>query len=140
MRTPDGASQVAMPRRPSLARGSDYAELSRQVRQAGLMDRKPWRYAGRIALTVTLLAGGWAAFVVVGNSWWQLAVAVFLAVMFTQVGFIGHDAGHRQISASRRGSYILGLLLGNLGIGLSFGWRVSKHNRHHPHPNTHDAY
>jgi fatty acid desaturase len=103
------------------------------------MDRKPWRYAGRIALTVTLLAGGWAAFVVVGNSWWQLAVAVFLAVMFTQVGFIGHDAGHRQISGSRRGSYILGLLLGNLGIGLSFGWWVSKHNRHHAHPNTEDA-
>ena len=74
-----------------------------------------------------------------GNSWWQLALAVFLAVMFTQVGFLGHDAGHRQISASRRRSYILGILLGNLGVGLSFGWWVAKHNRHHANPNTEDA-
>jgi len=139
MSLPDGASQVTLPKPPSLSRGSDYAELSRQVRQAGLMDRRPWRYAGRITLTVALLAGGWTAFVLVGNSWWQLAVAVFLAVAFTQLGFLGHDAGHRQVCASRRGSYILGTLLGNLGIGLSFGWWVSKHNRHHAHPNTEDA-
>ena len=78
-------------------------------------------------------------FVLVGNSWWQLALAVFLAVMFTQVGFLGHDAGHRQICASRRLSYILGIALGNLGIGLSFGWWVAKHNRHHANPNTEGA-
>ena len=139
MSLPDGARQVTLPRPESVARGSDYAELSRQVRQAGLMDRRPWRYAGRITLTVALLAGGWTAFVLVGNSWWQLAVAVYLAVVFTQLGFLGHDAGHRQICASRRASYILGVLLGNLSIGLSFGWWVGKHNRHHAHPNTEDA-
>jgi fatty acid desaturase len=27
---------------------------------------------------------------------------------------------------------------GNLGIGLSYGWWVDKHNRHHAHPNTED--
>lgn len=139
MSLPNGASQFTLPKPPSLARGSDYAELSRQVRQAGLMERRPWRYAGRIALTVGLLAAGWTAFVLVGNSWWQLAVAVFLAVIFTQLGFLGHDAGHRQVSGSRRASYILGVLLGNLCVGLSFGWWVSKHNRHHAHPNTEDA-
>ena len=85
------------------------------------------------------LAAGWAVFVLVGDSWWQLAVAVFLAVMFTQAGFLGHDAGHRQISGSRRASYILGILVGNLSIGLSYGWWVSKHNRHHAHPNTEGA-
>ena len=31
------------------------------------------------------------------------------------------------------------MLLGNLGIGLSYGWWVSKHNRHHAHPNTEGA-
>jgi fatty acid desaturase len=103
------------------------------------MDRRTGDYAWRIAITVSLLAGGWAAFVLTGNSWWQLAVAVFLAVMFTQVGFLGHDAGHRQICAARRLSYVLGLLLGNLGIGLSFGWWVAKHNRHHANPNTEGA-
>jgi fatty acid desaturase len=120
-------------------RGSGYAQLSRQVKQAGLLNRRPGHYIARITVTALLLAAGWAAFVLLGNSWWQLAVAVFLAVMFTQFGFLGHDAGHRQISGSRRVSYLLGILLGNLGIGLSFGWWVGKHNRHHAHPNTEGA-
>ncbi len=119
--------------------GSDYARLSRAVRQAGLLDRRTGDYAWRIAITLFLLAAGWAAFVLLGDSWWQLGLAVFLAVMFTQVGFLGHDAGHRQICASRRLSYILGILLGNLGIGLSFGWWVAKHHRHHANPNTEGA-
>jgi len=120
-------------------RGSDYAQLSHQVKQAGLLERRPGRYIWKITVTAALLAAGWAVFVLVGDSWWQLAVAAFLAVMFTQAGFLGHDAGHRQISGSRRASYILGILVGNLGIGLSYGWWVSKHNRHHAHPNTEGA-
>ena len=120
-------------------RGSDYAQLSRQVRQAGLLERRPGRYVWKITVTAALMAAGWAVFVLVGNSWWQLAVAVFLAVMFTQAGFLGHDAGHRQICGSRRASYLLGILHGNLGIGLSYGWWTDKHNRHHAHPNTEGA-
>jgi fatty acid desaturase len=116
-------------------RGSEYAQLSRLVRQAGLLDRRPGYYAWRIALNALLLAAGWAAFALTGDSWWQLVVAVFLAVMFTQAGFLGHDAGHRQILRSRHANYIIGILHGNLGIGLSYGWWVSKHNRHHAHPN-----
>ena len=141
MRSSETAATATRPARLSgaPARRSDYAELSRQVRQAGLMDRRPARYMWRTTVTVALLAAGWAAFVLIGDSWWQLGVAVFLAVMFTQVGFLGHDAGHRQISSSRRTSYILGILLGNLGIGLSYGWWVGKHNRHHAHPNTEGA-
>jgi fatty acid desaturase len=131
-------SHVA-PAPPQPRRGSDYAELSRQVKQAGLLERRRWSYTWRIAVVVALLAAGWGAFVLVGDSWWQLAVAVFLGVMFTQLGFLGHDAGHRQISGSRRVSRILGVLLGNLGIGLSYGWWVDKHNRHHAHPNTEGA-
>jgi fatty acid desaturase len=117
-------------------RGSEYAELSRQVREAGLLQRRPQYYGWKIPVTVGLLAAGWAAFVVVGNSWWQLAVAVFLAVIFTQIGFLGHDAGHRQIFGSRQASYVAGVLLGNLAIGMSYGWWTVKHNRHHAHPNT----
>jgi fatty acid desaturase len=103
------------------------------------MERRPAHYILKIAVTALAMAAGWAVFVLVGDSWWQLGVAVFLAVVFTQAGFLGHDAGHRQISGSRRASYILGVLLGNLGIGLSYGWWVNKHNRHHAHPNTEDA-
>jgi fatty acid desaturase len=120
-------------------RGSEYAQLSRQIKQAGLLQRRPAYYIGKIALTAAALAAGWTAFVLVGDSWWTLAVAAFLAVMFTQVGFLGHDAGHRQICRTKRANYILGILCGNLAIGLSYGWWVDKHNRHHAHPNTVDA-
>ena len=120
-------------------RGSEYAQLSRLIRQAGLLRRRPGYYGWKIAATALLLAAGWAGFILVGDSWWTVAVAVFLAVMFAQMGFLGHDAGHKQISGSRRANYLLGLLHGNLGIGLSYGWWVDKHNRHHAHPNTEGA-
>jgi fatty acid desaturase len=61
-----------------------------------------------------------------------------LGVLSTQVAFLGHDAGHRQVARTRRVSYLLGLLQGNLAVGLSFGWWLDKHNRHHAHPNSED--
>ena len=144
MRSSDTASAVSRqiqlaPASAAPRRGSEYAELSRQVKEAGLLERRPGYYTWKIAVTIGLLAAGWTAFVVVGNSWWQIAVAAFLAVIFTQIGFLGHDAGHRQIFGTRRASYVAGVLLGNLGIGLSYGWWTGKHNRHHAHPNTEDA-
>jgi fatty acid desaturase len=54
---------------------------------------------------------------------------------FTQLGFIGHDAGHNQVFCTRRRNRTLGLTVGNALIGLSFGWWVPKHNAHHAHPN-----
>ena len=124
---------------PASPRGSDYAALSRQVRQAGLLDRRTGNYAWKVALTTAALALGWAAFAAIGNSWWQLADAAFLAVVFAQFGFLGHDAGHSQVFRSRRANAILGLACGNLGAGISYGWWTGKHNRHHAHPNTEGA-
>ncbi|HEX2246237.1 MAG TPA: acyl-CoA desaturase [Arthrobacter sp.] len=115
--------------------GSDFAALRREIAQAGLLERKPHRYLGRVVLTLIAFAAGWVGFSFLGQSWWQLAIAAFLGLMFAQLGFLGHDAGHRQIFQSRRLNTITGLLHGNLLIGLSFGWWVSKHNRHHAHPN-----
>ena len=124
---------------PASPRGSDYAALSRQVRQAGLLDRRPTYYAWKITLTAAALVLGWAAFAAIGNSWWQLADAVFLAVAFAQIGFLGHDAGHSQVFRSRRANTVLGVACGNLGTGVSYDWWSGKHNRHHAHPNTEGA-
>jgi fatty acid desaturase len=115
--------------------GSDFAELFRQVKAAGLLGRRPGYYAVKITLTALAFVGGWVAFALLGDSWWQLAVAAFLGIVFTQMGFLGHDAGHRQIFRSRWANDLTGLLHGNLLIGLSFGWWVAKHNAHHGQPN-----
>jgi fatty acid desaturase len=120
---------------PGTRRGSDYAELSRLVRGAGLLRQRPGYYAIKITVNLLLLAGGWVAFGILGRSWWQLLVAAFLAVMCTQTAFIGHDAGHRQVSRSRRASDLIGRIHGNLLTGLCYGWWTAKHNRHHAHPN-----
>jgi fatty acid desaturase len=124
---------------PASPRGSDYAALSRLVRQSGLLDRRLRYYAWKVSLTAAALVLGWVAFCVIGNSWWQLADAVFLAVVFGQFGFLGHDAGHSQVFRTRRANAVLGLACGNLGAGVSYDWWTGKHNRHHAHPNTEGA-
>jgi fatty acid desaturase len=70
------------------------------VRQAGLLDRQLRYYTWKIVLTALALTAGWTAFAVLGDSWWQPGTTVFLAVVFTQIGFLGHDAGHRQVFRS----------------------------------------
>jgi fatty acid desaturase len=129
-------SSIETPASSETGPGSEFAALSRRVRQAGLLRRRRAWYAWRISGTAAALVAGWVLFVLAGDSWWQIAVAVLLAVVFAQLGFLGHDAGHRQIFATRRSNYALGVACGNLAIGLSYGWWVSKHNRHHAHPNT----
>jgi fatty acid desaturase len=117
----------------------DFHILAVEIRDAGLLDRRPGYYSVKIVLTVAAFVGGWAALVVVGNSWATLGVAAFLALMFTQLGFVGHDAGHQQVFQSRRANWLLGLTVGNALIGMSFGWWVPKHNAHHAHPNQVDS-
>src|SRR5262245_12223494 len=119
-------------------RGSEYATLLRQVKSAGLLERRRGYYITKMVVTGGLLVGGWALFVVLGDSWWQLLVAAFLAIVFAQLGFIAHDAGHRQIFRTGRANYLAGILHTNLAIGLSYGWWVDKHSRHHAHPNHED--
>ncbi|GII67213.1 delta fatty acid desaturase [Sphaerisporangium krabiense] len=120
------------------ARGSDFARLSRRVADAGLLDRRPGYYALRITLVVALLAGGWGAFLALGDSWAQLLVAAYLAVVFAQVALLAHDLAHRQVFRSRRYAQAAGWLAGNLGIGMSYGWWMDKHTRHHANPNHED--
>jgi fatty acid desaturase len=123
---------------PRARRWSEYTQLSRQIRQAGLLERRRGWYGARIGLNLALLAGGWAAFAILGESWWQLVTAAYLAVVFTQLAFVGHDAGHRQIFRSRRANNLIGLVHANLLVGISFGWWVAKHDRHHSNPNHED--
>ncbi|MEU7476320.1 acyl-CoA desaturase [Lentzea sp. NPDC042327] len=111
------------------------AEITRIVKQAGLMDSRPVYYTIKIISNLVLLAAGWVAFVLVGDSWWQLAVAVYLAFCFAQTDLIGHDAGHRQIFRTKTPNEVIGYVHGNVLTGVSFGWWVGHHTKHHNFPN-----
>ncbi|MCX5067351.1 acyl-CoA desaturase [Micromonospora lupini] len=123
---------------PVRRRGSDYAQLSRRISQAGLLERRPASYVARLVLTLGAFVAGWVAVFLVGDSWWQVALAAVLAVATTQVAFLGHDAGHRQMFRRRGPSEVVGLVAGNGAVGISYGWWVDKHNRHHANPNHED--
>ena len=130
------SSPVEAPQRTDQV-GGDFAELSHAVRQAGLLRRRYGYYARVGVLSIGAFVGAWVVFGLVGNSWWQLFVAAFLGIVCTHLSFVGHDAGHKQIFRGRRANDAVGLLLGGL-VGLSYGWWIAKHNRHHANPNHED--
>jgi fatty acid desaturase len=126
---------TTLPAPPRTRARSDYADLSARVRAAGLLERRTGYYIAKFVLTLGAFAAAWTVFALIGPSWWQLLTAAVLGILSTQVAMLGHDAGHKQITRTRRSSYLIGITLGNLLVGLSFGWWIDKHNRHHAHPN-----
>jgi fatty acid desaturase len=132
------SSRAAPPGPPPVRPESDFAELSRAIRGAGLLDRRIGRYATRIGLTLAVFAATWTAFALIGDTWWQVVTAAVLAVVSAHVAFVGHDAGHKQIFRGRAANDAVGLGLAAL-VGISYGWWVAKHTRHHANPNHEDA-
>lgn len=118
----------------SAAPASDFTELARQIRDAGLMRRRYGYYWTKLAAVPVVFAGAIALFVWIGDSWWQMFAAVGFAVLFTQTAFLGHDAAHRQIFRSGKWNDWTSLVLGGF-VGMSYGWWQHKHTRHHANPN-----
>jgi len=122
---------------PRLA-DNEYAELKRLVTEKGLLRKQPGYYARLSIVVVSLLALSLTLLVLVDVLWLQLLNAVFLAFVFAQLGFIGHDLGHRQVFNSARKTKITGLAVSFL-LGTSRTWWIEKHNQHHNNPNQLDA-
>ncbi|MET0811711.1 MAG: fatty acid desaturase [Microbacterium sp.] len=122
---------IRVPRRSE----SSYTALSKAVTDSGLMRRRYGYYWTRLIIAPLALAALLVAFVLIGETWWQLVTAAVLAIAFTQVAMLGHDAAHRQIFRSGRWNDWVTLVIGNLLVGMSYGWWQHKHTRHHANPN-----
>jgi fatty acid desaturase len=118
---------------------SDFTELASRIRDAGLLRRRYGYYWAKLILLPLTLVGAGVLFVWIGDTWWQLFTAVGFGVLFTQIAFLGHDAAHRQIFVSGRRNDWTSLLVGDLLIGMSYGWWRHKHTRHHANPNKEGA-
>jgi fatty acid desaturase len=142
------SSSLALPdnelANPSLTRSSpdestgNFAELKQLLKKKGLLDKQPVYYTCRIALLFGLLVLGVVFLLEVHVFWLQLLNAVYLAFVFTQIGLLSHEAGHRQMFHHLWQHDLVGLIGGNLLLGMSYSWWIDKHNRHHSHPNQVD--
>lgn len=120
---------------PSERQLSGYAALSRKIRDAGLLERRYGWYVGRCLWLGLGLVIGFALLFGLGGTPAQLLVAAGFGVLFTQFAYLAHDGAHRQIFVSGKKNEWFSLIIGNLFVGLSHGWWMRKHSRHHANPN-----
>ena len=122
---------------PAVLQQQDYAELKRRIVGAGLLEKQPGYYFVNASIRLALLATSIALLFMIDNLWFQLLNVALLAFAFTQLGYLGHDAGHRQIFGSAHRNDVFGLGI-NLLLGISRTWWVDTHNEHHVDPNDLD--
>lgn len=123
---------------PSTRTSGDYAELKRLIKEAGLLEKQPAYYTAKVLLLLAMFMLSIVFLFLVHSFWLQLLNAAYLAIVTTQLGLLGHDAGHRQIFHTTWKNDVIGFITGNLLIGISHSWWMDKHNKHHSHPNQHD--
>ncbi len=121
-----------------MTNNSDFIELSKRINEAGLMKQQPLFMAATILITSSMLAFNIAIIVFVKIWWVQLLNAMIMAITFAQIGFIGHDIGHRQSFTGKKTNKIANLIFGNILLGFSAGWWNAKHSKHHANPNHED--
>lgn len=115
---------------------SDFSGLIAQVRDAGLLDRQRAYYARVMIILGLALAATVTGMVLIGASWWQVALAPVLAVILTQFAFLGHEMAHKQVFDKGSTNDHVGRIMANLLVGISYSWWMNKHSRHHANPNT----
>lgn len=130
--------------RPGLAAGaaeskhSEYAELTRRIRAAGLLSPQPRYYLIKCAIACVcmgaVLWGLWAF----RSPGALILLALAFAACSGQLAFLFHEIGHRQMFATAGRNAVLGVLIGDLLLGIGYGWWVRKHNEHHANPNHDD--
>ena len=103
------------------------------------MRRRYGYYWTRFIAAGLALGSVFTGVVLLGDSWLQLLLAAALGLVLAQLGFLGHEASHRQIFRSAGWNDWSGRVLSAFFAGISHGWWMNKHSRHHANPNKLDA-
>jgi len=123
----------------TLQLGTDYAELKRRVREAGLLGRQRWFYALLLSGNAVLLTACYLALWRFHQPWALVLSAAALGLVSAQLGFQLHDAGHHQIFERAWKNHLTAFVTADLLIGMSARWWIDSHTRHHAHPNHVDV-
>lgn len=129
------------------AGATHYSELLNKVKSAGLLKREVKYYSIYFAIVSVLSIAAWVGIyfvgILAGQNWpWlflALPLLVFQGALTAQYGFIAHELAHNQVFAKNKWNDRVGLVLANLFAGLSYGFWLAKHNRHHAKPNMIDG-
>ncbi len=119
-----------------MAGAANYSKIIAEIKAAGLLERRTGYYITLFSILMVALGGLVTGFVLLGDSWFQLLIAAGLAVVLTQISFITHEAAHRQVFASGPTNDLVGRILANAFVGISYQWWMNKHTKHHANPNT----
>ena len=123
----------------SMPRSNEYAEVKQRVKSAGLLEPRPGFYVGMMALNGVLLVATIVMACVVRHPLLVTLNAVMAAFVSGQLAFIMHDAGHHQVGRTNLVNAVIGVVHGNLLLGVDFVWWKNKHAEHHANPNHLDA-
>lgn len=118
-----------------------YNELLNKIKAENLLRKIPSFYIKRLIFISIIASSLWVAVYLISlssNAWVTLlAIPVMMlqGIIAAQYGFIAHEAAHRQVFRDNHVNDKVGMILANLFAGLSYGFWMNKHNRHHNKPN-----
>lgn len=119
--------------------GNQYVEafhqLTTEASDAGLMRRRYGFYWTTMVFWTLVTAATLVGVSLLGDTWLQLVLAALLGLAMAQLAFLGHEAAHQEIFASQGWNEWVARVLAGLFNGMSYGWWVDKHSRHHANPN-----
>ena len=104
-----------------------YRELYKRIEDEGLFNCDYWAY-GQELCRYTLLFVIFLYFLRTG--WYSLS-GLFLGLLWHQLVFTVHDAGHMGITHNFQIDSVGGIIIANFIGGLSLGWWKRNHNVHH---------
>lgn len=106
---------------------SKYRELYRQIEAEGLFQCNYKAYAVEMCRYALLFS----IFLFTLQTGWYATSGLFLGLLWHQLVFTVHDAGHMGITHDFQIDTCIGILIADFVGGLSVGWWKHNHNVHH---------